>query len=100
MTIDAVPATPWDPAPTLQAVEAIREHVLTDEDLTPDDRQKLLDQLDLIEREALHPERDPVRLRAHVDALGRRAEGSEEESLIEVLGPDRVAALTGLLPHV
>lgn len=93
------PSIPWDPTPTLQAVERIREHILTDEALTPEDRQELLAHLDALEREALHPERDPERLRAHVGALGSAAEG-QQGGIVEVLGPDRIAALTGLLPHV
>jgi hypothetical protein len=98
---DKTPPGPadWDPAPTLQAVERIREHILTDEALTPEDREQLLRHVDALEREALHPERSPHRLRAHVGALGSAAEG-QQGGIVEVLGPDRIAALTGLLPHV
>lgn len=89
----------WDPTAALQEIQRMREHVLTDEALTPEDRQQLLEHLDALEREALHPERSHERLRAHAGALGSAAE-AQQGGIVEALGPDRIAALTGLLPHV
>lgn len=103
MTTDETPAAKaaadWSPAPVLQAIERIREHVLTEEALTPEDRRQLLATVDALEREASHPERNPDRLRQQVGVLGSAAE-EHHPRLLEVLGPDRIAALSGLLPHV
>ncbi len=89
----------WDPAPTLSEIERLRHDILTAEDLAPEARNHLLDALAELEREALHPERDPQRIRRSAQAL-EAAHDRHAPGLVEAIGPNRLAALTGLLPHV